>query len=73
MAWTEVPDFSQSEKDDRHYTWDNTTGTVRFGPRVRYADGSLRQHGAIPRDGSRITVTGYRVGGGSRGNVGTTP
>jgi predicted phage baseplate assembly protein len=51
--------------------WESGTGTIRFGPRVRYADGSVRQHGSIPRDGAQIVVTGYRHGGGARGNVGT--
>jgi predicted phage baseplate assembly protein len=50
--------------------WDSGTGTVRFGPRVRYPDGTVRQHGVIPRDGAMVAVTGYRHGGGSRGNVG---
>jgi predicted phage baseplate assembly protein len=50
--------------------WDSGSGTVRFGPRVRYPDGTVLQHGAIPRDGSQISVTGYRHGGGARGNVG---
>ena len=68
--WTEVEDFSRSGPDDEHYVWESGTGTIRFGPRVRYADGTPRQHGAIPRDGSLVTVTGYRFGGGSRGNVG---
>jgi predicted phage baseplate assembly protein len=68
--WTEVADFTASGPGDRHYTWDDATGTVRFGPRVRYADGSVRQHGTIPRDGAQILVTGYRHGGGARGNVG---
>jgi predicted phage baseplate assembly protein len=30
----------------------------------------VRQHGRIPRDGAQISVTGYRHGGGARGNVG---
>ena len=53
-----------------HFVWDSGTGVVRFGPRIRYPDGSIRQHGAIPRDGAFIEVTGYRHGGGARGNVG---
>ena len=69
-VWTEVVDFSTSGPRDTHVVWDSTSGTVRFGPRVRYPDGSVRQHGAIPRDGARITVSGYRSGGGARGNVG---
>jgi predicted phage baseplate assembly protein len=68
--WDEVDDFTASVATDRHYTWDGASGVVRFGPRVRYADGSLRQHGAVPRDGSEIVVTGYRSGGGDVGNVG---
>jgi predicted phage baseplate assembly protein len=69
--WQEVADFTHSEAHDRHFVWESGTGTIRFGPRVRYADGSIRQHGSIPRDGAQIVVTGYRHGGGARGNVGT--
>jgi predicted phage baseplate assembly protein len=70
QAWTEVEDFSHSGPEDRHFVWDSGSGMVRFGPRVRYPDGVIRQHGAIPRDGAQIGVTGYRHGGGTRGNVG---
>ncbi len=69
-AWQEVDDFSASGPDDRHFVWDSGTGIVHFGPRIRYPDGSIRQHGAIPRDGAFVEVAGYRHGGGSRGNVG---
>ncbi|MCU1655592.1 MAG: hypothetical protein JWO57_248 [Pseudonocardiales bacterium] len=68
--WTEVEDFTRSGPLDKHFVWDSGSGVVRFGPRVRYPDGSVRQHGMIPRDGAQITVTGYRHGGGARGNVG---
>jgi predicted phage baseplate assembly protein len=68
--WSEVDDFTLSGPLDRHFAWDSSTGTVRFGPRVRYPDGSIRQHGAIPRDGSTVRVTGYHHGGGAAGNVG---
>ena len=68
--WTEVPDFSRSGERDQHYTWDSGSGVITFGPRVRYPDGSVRQHGAVPPDGALITITGYRYGGGTRGNVG---
>ncbi len=68
--WSEVEDFTASGPHDRHYVWDSGSGTIRFGPRVRYPDGSVRQHGAIPRDGAMVEVTGYRRGGGARGNVG---
>ncbi|UMG94810.1 putative baseplate assembly protein [Nocardioides sp. TF02-7] len=69
-TWTEVEDFSGSGPEDRHVVWDSSTGTVRFGPRIRYPDGSVRQHGAIPRDGAWVKVTGYRTGGGRAANVG---
>src|SRR6476659_9527452 len=68
--WTEVEDFSRSGPSERHFVWDSASGEVRFGPRIRYADGSVRQHGMIPRDGAEIAVTGYRFGGGAAGNVG---
>jgi predicted phage baseplate assembly protein len=70
VEWTEVEDFSRSHGTDNHFVWDSATGIVRFGPRIRYPDGSVRQHGRIPRDGAEIAVTGYRYGGGSAGNVG---
>ncbi len=70
VEWTEVEDFSRSGPGDRHFVWDSASGEVRFGPRIRYADGSVRQHGMIPRDGAEIAVTGYRFGGGAAGNVG---
>jgi predicted phage baseplate assembly protein len=70
VTWTEVDDFSASKPTDPHFMWDSASGEVRFGPRVRYPDGSFRQHGAIPHDGATVSVTGYRHGGGQRGNVG---
>jgi predicted phage baseplate assembly protein len=70
VDWTEVEDFTRSGANDAHYVWESGSGTIRFGPRVRYPDGTVRQHGRIPRDGAQISVTGYRYGGGARGNVG---
>jgi predicted phage baseplate assembly protein len=70
VEWTEVEDFTRSTEQDRHFAWDSGSGVIRFGPRVRYADGTVRQHGRIPRDGAQVSVTGYRHGGGARGNVG---
>lgn len=69
-AWREVADFAGSGPSDRDFVWDSSTGVVHFGPRVRYPDGTVRQHGAVPRDGALVEVTGYRHGGGARGNVG---
>lgn len=68
--WTEVADFTESQPGDLHYVWDSGSGTIRFGPRVRYPDGSVRQHGEIPRDGAQVMAGAYRYGGGARGNVG---
>ncbi len=68
--WTEVADFAASGPGDRHVVWESSTGVIRFGPRVRYPDGTVRQHGAVPPDGAAILVTGYRHGGGVAGNVG---
>lgn len=70
VEWTEVPDFVGSGPEDRHFTWDSSAGEIRFGPLIRYADGSTRQHGAMPPEGATVTVTGYRFGGGASGNVG---
>jgi predicted phage baseplate assembly protein len=68
-TWQEVEDFSSSGPTDRHYLLGGTTGTVQFGPCVRYPDGSWRQHGAVPPAGAEILMPAYRHGGGSEGNV----
>ncbi len=69
-AWQEVADFAASGPSDRHVVWDSATGEIRFGPMIRQPDGSRRQCGAVPPDGAHIQVSGYRSGGGARGNVG---
>ena len=51
-TWEEVADFVRSGPDDRHFAWNSTTGEVRFGPLIRYPDGTSRQHGATRREGS---------------------
>ncbi len=68
--WGEVDDFVSSTPDDRHITWDSTTGRISFGPLIRYPDGTSRQHGATPPEAVRVGVAGYRFGGGAAGNVG---
>ncbi len=70
-AWEEVTDFSNSAQNDRVYVWDGATGEITFGPSVRFADGTVVQHGAIPPDGAEIVVDRYRHGGGAAGNVGS--
>ena len=70
QEWTEVESFVDSGPFDRHFSWSSATGMVTFGPNIRYADGSTRQHGAMPPEGARIIANKYRHGGGAAGNVG---
>jgi predicted phage baseplate assembly protein len=69
--WTEVTDFVDSTHNDHHFAWDSSTGEIRFGPLIRYPDGGIRQHGAIPPEGAELRLTSYRTGGGAAGNVGS--
>jgi predicted phage baseplate assembly protein len=69
-TWAEVDSFARSGPEDLHFRWDGAAGVIEFGPEVRYPDGRRAQYGAIPPIGAEIQVTGYRVGGGVRGNVG---
>ena len=69
QEWTEVADLADAEDDDLVFTWSGATGEIRFGPRVLDRQGRVRQHGAIPQIDAQIYVTGYRFGGGRRGNV----
>ncbi len=68
--WTEVADFADAGPEDRVFTWNGATGEVRFGPGVTGRDGRVEQHGAVPEEDAQVYVTGYRHGGGRRGNVG---
>lgn len=69
QAWTRVDDFAESGPDDLHFVADCLTGEIYFGPNIVQPDGSGRQYGAIPPKGMSIGMTGYRVGGGTGGNV----
>ena len=70
-SWTEARNIANASDHDLLYVWDAAAGEVRFGPRIRYPDGSERQFGKVPPDGAEIWVTGYRYGGGTKGNVGS--
>jgi len=70
VPWTRVGDFSQSDRYDRHFTLDNATGQVAFGPAVRQRDGSIRQYGRVPEAGRSVRFTLYRYGGGVSGLTG---
>ncbi|HWA84377.1 MAG TPA: putative baseplate assembly protein [Fimbriimonadaceae bacterium] len=67
--WERVNDFAESQPSDRHFTIDELTGEISFGPVIIQPDGSSRSHGAIPEKGLSIALTSYRIGGGVRGNV----
>jgi len=69
-AWEQVPDFSQSGPEDKHFVCDTGEGQIEFGPAIRQPDGEVRQYGAIPAKGRTIRMSAYRYGGGSKGNVG---
>ena len=68
--WQEVSSFIASGPYDTHVVWDGASGEIRFGPTIRYPDGTTRRHGAAPPAGAEVSVTGYRTGGGATGNVG---
>ncbi len=69
IPWQPVKDFSQSERYDRHFVLNMSTGQVQFGPAVRQPDGTMQQYGRIPEMGKQIRFTRYRYGGGTVGNV----
>jgi len=69
IPWQRLPDLSGSTRYDRHFTMDESTGEVRFGPAVQQPDGTVRQYGRVPEAGRRIRFSRYRHGGGVTGNV----
>ncbi len=69
VPWRSVRDFSKSDRFDRHFTLETTTGEIRFGPSIRQRDGSVQQFGRVPPANSTIRFSNYRYGGGVVGNV----
>jgi predicted phage baseplate assembly protein len=69
QTWKEVPNFSESSRDDPCFTLDSITGELRLGPSIRQPDGNMRQYGAIPPRGAQVVFQRYRFGGGLEGNV----
>lgn len=67
--WVEVTDFAASGPGDQHYTLDNLSGTVSFGPALLQPDGAVRNFGSVPPHGSVISMSRYQYGGGVIGNV----
>jgi predicted phage baseplate assembly protein len=69
VPWEFVVDFAHSDRYDRHFTVDSSTGEVSFGPAVRQTDGTVHQYGRIPEADRLIRFTRYRHGGGVKGNI----
>jgi len=67
--WSEVESFAASGPEDRHFKLDANSGHVELGPAVRQPDGGWTQYGAVPGQGADLRISGYRHGGGRRGNV----
>jgi predicted phage baseplate assembly protein len=69
LPWTRVDDFSASSPHDRHFTLDEATGEVGFGPCIIQPDGATHQYGRVPEARRGIRMSRYRHGGGVQGNV----
>jgi predicted phage baseplate assembly protein len=69
VPWERVPDFPRSDRYDRHFTLDEATGELCFGPCVIQPDGTTYQYGRVPEAGRSIRISQYRHGGGVPGNV----
>jgi predicted phage baseplate assembly protein len=69
-VWTEVSDFSDSGKDDAHYTLDSQNGEIRLGPALPQRNGSIFRYGKVPPRNAMLVMRAYRYGGGVGGNVG---
>lgn len=72
QEWIEVPDFSSSGRDDRHFVIDRVAGEIHLGPSVRNPDGTIVYFGAVPAKGAILRVLRYHTGGGRQGNVAAT-
>jgi len=68
-TWYRVESFADSGPDDRHFTVDEVSGQLRFGPMIRLPEGGVRSYGATPISGAMVRVNRYLVGGGVGGNV----
>lgn len=67
--WIRVESFAESGPFDRHFTIDEVSGEIRFGPVIREPDGGARLYGATPPAQAMVRVPRYLVGGGHEGNV----
>lgn len=69
VPWQRVDDFAQSDRHDRHFTLEASTGEIAFGPAIRQPDGRVKQYGRVPETDRQIRLSRYRHGGGLSGNV----
>jgi predicted phage baseplate assembly protein len=69
IPWEPVQDFSASDRHDRHFVLEASSGQVSFGPSIQQRDGTVRQYGRIPETGRHLRFSQYRHGGGVSGNV----
>lgn len=69
QEWVRVDSFAGHGPDDRCFTIEPATGTVRLPVAVREPDGSARFYGAVPPAGAMLRMRAYRSGGGRKGNV----
>jgi predicted phage baseplate assembly protein len=67
--WMAVESFAESGREDPHFKVDLHRGEIQLGPAVRQPDGGWRQYGAVAPQGGELRMSGYRHGGGRRGNV----
>jgi len=67
--WQAVESFAESGDDDPHFVFDAASGEVQLGTAVNAGDGSWRQYGRVPPKGALLRMSGYRSGGGRRGNL----
>ena len=69
VPWTRVNDFSESDRFERHFVLEASTGEISFGPCIRQGDGAMRQYGRVPEANRMVRFTQYRHGGGIIGNM----
>src|SRR5207342_1358005 len=67
--WQLAESFAETSADDTHFLFDAAAGEVHLGTAVNAGDGTWRQYGAVPPKGSLVRMSGYRSGGGRRGNL----
>ena len=60
--WREMPDFSTSTAEDRHFTLDSVSGKLALGPSLLQPDGTFYRFGQVPPKGAQLCFRRYRHG-----------